>query len=113
MLLDELDRAPLRNNIVLQAVRSGRAIPERLLLGIPPEVHVSQQAYMDCFWAVCSDRMQGSRVRYQAISAWCRDFGFSGSLLEDMHFVVNRLDMAYIEWASKKAKADSKRKNKT
>lgn len=118
MLIDELDRAPLRNQIVVQAVRSGRKIPDRLLKDMPPEVHVSQQLYVDCFWDVCSDRTQGSRIRYTAVAAWCTQHRLSSSLSEDVHFVVKKLDLAYIEWAQKKnakeskaAQAKSKRKN--
>lgn len=113
MLLDELGKAPVRNSVIRQALASGRAIPDRLIKEMPPAVHPSWQLYLDCFWAVCSDRMQGSRIRWTAVQLWCEAHGLSGMWAEDMHFIVNRLDMAYIDWAQTKTKQETKKRNKT
>lgn len=75
-------------------------------------MHAGWQLYMDAFWDLASERSQGSRIRWTAIDQWCRRYGLSFSAYQAVKFVVYRLDLAYIDWAQTKAKAESKRREK-
>lgn len=102
MLLDALEKAPIRDRIVLQAVRSRRQIPPRLLEP-PPELPKALELYMRCFWELCCDRYQpGARIPWSAVQKWVEAMGIDRADREDFHFLVSRLDVAYLKWQDKR-----------
>lgn len=98
MLLDSLERAPIRDRIIDQAVRQRREVPPRLLEP-PPEVHAGYELYMLAFWDLCRAR---DRIPWSEVQLWCVTYGITGPDAEEVHFVVSKLDAAYQQWAGKK-----------
>lgn len=82
-------------------MRSGRAIPPRLLEP-PPEVNPGLAFYMNAFWDLCSDRRDGGRIPWTAIDAWCTAHRVPLDERHDVHFLVGRTDMAFMNWTKKK-----------
>jgi hypothetical protein len=82
-------------------VKSGRQVPPKLLQA-PPEVHDSLAIYVQAFWDLCGDR-QNNRITWVARHLWCQAYGIEGDDAEDLIFLVGRMDIAYIDWAHKKA----------
>ena len=85
----------------MQAVRSGRAIPPKLLEP-PPEVNAGLQLYMDAFWALCTCRLQAGRIPWTAVQAYADALGLDWPEAHDMHFLISKMDMVYVQWLNKK-----------
>lgn len=85
------------------AVKSGRAIPPRLLEP-PPEVQSGLELYMKAFFDLAGDRPQGGRIRWSTVEDWCARKGLDGVDAEDVHFLLTRMDIAYMEWSKTKGK---------
>jgi hypothetical protein len=101
VLLEVLEKAPIRSKIAIQAFRSGRAMPEALR-GVPPTVNEGLQLFMQAFWDLCSDRTSTGRISWIAIELWGQAHAFDRNDCHQLHFLVSRLDTAYIRWAEKK-----------
>jgi len=87
----------------MQAVRSGRAVPPRLLEP-PPEVQQGLGIYMRGFFELASDRQQGGKIPWSTIQDWCEANGQLGDDAKDAHFLLGRMDLAYMSWAKDKGK---------
>lgn len=86
----------------MMAVRSGRAIPPRFLEP-PPEVQAGLGIYMRAFFDLASDRQQqGGRILWSAVQWWCEAQGLDADEARDMHFLVGRMDLAFLAWAKDK-----------
>lgn len=57
---------------------------------------------MKAFWDLCSDRREGGRIPWTAIDAWCASHRVSYDERHDVHFLVGRMDMAFLNWTKKK-----------
>lgn len=89
-------------------MRSGRAIPPRLLEP-PPEVNPGLALYMEAFWALCSDRHgDGHRIPWTSVQRWCEARGLDREEWADVHHLVGRVDLAYLEWLRTKQKKPAK-----
>lgn len=87
----------------MQAVRSGRAVPPRLLEP-PPEVQLGLGMYMNAFFALASDRPAGGgRIPWSSIHSWADGHGLDSVEEDDLHFLLVRMDLAYLDWAHKKS----------
>lgn len=69
------------------------------------------ELYAKAFWDLISDRLGGNRIPWTAIHAWCASKGITGEDEDDVHFLVGRMDMAYVDWARKKSKPTEQRPN--
>ncbi len=88
----------------MQAVRSGRAVPPRLLEP-PPEAQLGLGLYMNAFFALASDRPPGpGRIPWSSVHLYAQRFGLSGTDEDDLHFLLVRMDLAYLDWVNKKSK---------
>lgn len=69
---------------------------------------------MKAFWDLCSDRKeQGHKIPWTVIQWWCEANRIEDAEREDVHFLVGRLDIAFLQWQQKKAKAPAKRQKDT
>lgn len=59
---------------------------------------------MKAFFDLASDRQDGGRIPWSTVRAWCEAHGLDGDDAEDVHFILTRMDMAYMEWAKAKGK---------
>lgn len=95
----------------MQAVRSGRAVPPRLLEP-PPEVQAGLGIYMKGFFDLAADRVEGGKIPWSTIRDWCTANDMRGDDASDAHFLLGRMDMAYISWAKEKGKSLSAERKK-
>lgn len=59
---------------------------------------------MKAFWDLCADRLaQGGRIPWTAIHSWCRANEIDAEEEYDFHFLVGRIDIAYLQWVNKKS----------
>lgn len=74
-------------------------------MGEIPEVAPGLHLFMQCFWDLAADRSERGKIPWMAVQTWGVAAGLDAELLSDLHFYINRLDMAYIEWAKEKQQA--------
>ena len=92
---------------MLQAIKSGRQVPPRLLEP-PPEVQTGLAIYMRAFFDLAADREQGGRIRWSTIRAWCQAHGIDGDDADDLHFLLGRMDTAYMAWTAEAARRQAR-----
>lgn len=63
------------------------------------------ELYTKAFWDLISDRSANNRIPWTAVHLWCSAHDIRGQEEEDFHFLVSRMDMAYVDWARKKSKS--------
>jgi len=88
-------------------------IPDPLLN--EPELLPGLNLYFDAFWELCPDRQLGMSVGpipYTSIRQYCIDWNLNEELTFNMKKLVRKLDLVYLEWQEKKAKATAKIKGK-
>jgi hypothetical protein len=98
----------MRDTIVTQAVRSGRAIPARFLEP-PPEVQLGLGIYMKGFFDLACDRHDGGRISWSTVRDWCDARGLVGDDADDAWFLLSRMDIAYLTWVRSKTKKPGKK----
>jgi hypothetical protein len=91
----------------MMAVKTGRAIPPRFLEP-PPEVQMGLGIYMKAFFDLASTRADGNRMLpWTAIDRWCERMGLRAEDADDAHFLLVRIDLAYMEWMKSKRPAQT------
>lgn len=86
----------------MMAVKSGRAIPPRFLEP-PPEVQSGLGIFMRAYFDLAADRSESGRIPWSTVDRWCHRKGLDGDEANDAQFLIQRMDMAYLEWVKKKA----------
>lgn len=62
---------------------------------------------MDAFWLLFGDRGTMNRITWLSMHLYAVSLGLSDELEQDMIFLVNRLDMAYLKWLAGKQKSNA------
>ncbi len=70
------------------------------------------EMYMKCFWDLCGDRpQQGMRITWSTVDRWCEVFGLDREERHDVHFLIGRMDIAYLNWQNKKPLPEKEKKS--
>jgi hypothetical protein len=70
-----------------------------------PEVNFGLQLYVNAYWALVSCRTN-ELIPWTAVQAYCDHLGLCPGEAYDMHFLITRMDMAYLNWRGSKKGED-------
>ena len=96
-------------NIIQQAKRFGRPIPDSILNA--PELTIGLELYLEAFFDLNHDRQIGmtlSPIPWSAMQRYAKHYDFTAEQTEVLFFLLPRLDAAYIEQENKKNAANAK-----
>jgi hypothetical protein len=88
----------IEQNIVKQALRTGQPIPDSIRDA--PELREELFLFMQAFFALNTERHSGmglGPIPWSAIQQYGHTHWFDREQMEDLHFYIRRMDIAYMD----------------
>ena len=98
---------PVETAIITQAVRSGKAVPKKILDA--PQLFMGLEIFFLAFLALNDERQVGfgeGPIPWRAMSEWCIANEVDEDTVPDVFYHVKQMDAAYLKRSAEKRKRD-------